>query len=160
MEELLAAADEVWWSLSESDWLEAFGAHPKIGESQTARAQDAQARDWSEAEQAGARDAAHATLAELAAANRIYEAKFGYIFIVCATGKTAAGMLASLHARLSNAAGVELRLAAAEQGKITKLRLEKLLGGSVSSHKLQAASQKRLRLHLQASGFETSRLWS
>jgi 2-oxo-4-hydroxy-4-carboxy-5-ureidoimidazoline decarboxylase len=127
--ELYAAADEIWWSLSVRDWLEAFAAHPRIGGGRepAARAQHAQAEGWSRQEQAGARDAAQATLDELAAANRAYEEKFGHIYIVCATGKTAGEMLALLHARLSNEAGAELRTAAGEQSKITKLRLEKLL---------------------------------
>lgn len=126
--ELLTAADTIWWSLDERDWLEAFGAHPKIGgREKAAREQQAQAAGWSEQEQAGARDAAQGTLDELAEANRVYEERFGYIFIVCATGKTAAEMLALLHARLSNEASHELRNAAEEQRKITRLRVEKLL---------------------------------
>ncbi|HEY0084088.1 MAG TPA: 2-oxo-4-hydroxy-4-carboxy-5-ureidoimidazoline decarboxylase, partial [Pyrinomonadaceae bacterium] len=114
---------------SERDWLEAFAAHPRIGGRGTAaeRAQPPQAACWSEQEQSGARDAAQATLDELAAANRAYEEKFGHIYIVCATGKTADEMLALLRARLSNDADTELRNAAAEQQKITMLRLEKLL---------------------------------
>ena len=125
--ELLAAADEVWWSLGTADWHEAFASHPKIGARKAARTQGEQARTWSEQEQAGARDAAQATLAELARANKVYEEKFGHIFIVCATGKTAAQMLALLRARLANDPGIELHNAAAEQRKITRLRLEKLL---------------------------------
>jgi OHCU decarboxylase len=126
--ELLAAAEEIWWRLSERDWLEAFAAHPRIGgHGAAARAQHPQAAGWSEQEQAGARDAAQATLDELAAANRAYEEKFGHIYIVCATGKSADEMLALLRARLSNDADIELRNAAAEQQKITMLRLEKLL---------------------------------
>jgi OHCU decarboxylase len=126
--ELLAAAEEIWWNLSERDWLEAFAAHPRIGGREpAARTQPAQAESWSRQEQAGARDAAQATLDELAAANRAYEEKFGHIYIVCATGKTAAEMLALLHARLSNEASAELRTAAGEQSRITRLRLEKLL---------------------------------
>jgi OHCU decarboxylase len=126
--ELFASSDEVWWNLSEADWLEAFAAHPRIGgRDRAARAQHAQAEDWSRQEQASARDAARATLDELAAANRAYEEKFGHIFIVCATGKTADEMLSLLHARLSNEASTELRIAAGEQSKITRLRLEKLL---------------------------------
>jgi OHCU decarboxylase len=125
--ELFAAADEVWWSLSEREWLEAFAAHPKIGGRQAERAQPAQAEGWSDEEQSGARDAARATLDELASANHDYEAKFGYIFIVCATGKTAAEMLALLRARLPNDPEAELRAAAEEQRRITRLRLEKLL---------------------------------
>ena len=125
--ELLQAADEIWWSLDASDWLEAFAAHPKIGGKRAAREQDAQAQSWSEQEQSGARDAGQATLDELAAANREYEERFGHIFIVCATGKTAGEMLALLRARLPNEAATELRNAAEEQRKITRLRLEKLL---------------------------------
>jgi OHCU decarboxylase len=125
--ELMLAADEVWWSLGTDDWHEAFASHPKIGERKAVRTQGEQARAWSEQEQAGARDAEQATLDELAEANRTYEEKFGHIFIVCATGKTAAAMLALLHARLPNDPGVELHNAAAEQRKITRLRLEKLL---------------------------------
>jgi OHCU decarboxylase len=127
--ELLAAAEEVWWSLSEGDWLEAFAAHPRIGggRERAARAQPRQAEEWSEQEQSGASVAAQPTLDRLAEANRAYEEKFGHIYIVCATGKTADEMLALLHARLSNDADTELRNAAAEQQKITRLRLEKLL---------------------------------
>jgi OHCU decarboxylase len=127
LRELLTAADEIWWSLGAHDWLEAFAAHPKIGGRKAAREQDAQAVGWSAQEQSGARDAAQATLDELAAANRAYEEKFGHIFIVCATGKTAAEMLALLRTRLPNDADTELRNAAEEQRKITHLRLEKLL---------------------------------
>jgi OHCU decarboxylase len=125
--ELLAAADEIWRSLGENDWLEAFAAHPKIGGRRAAREQDAQAESWSEQEQSGARLAARATLDELAEANRAYEEKFGHIFIVCATGKSAGEMLEILRARLPNDARTELFNAAEEQRKITRLRLEKLL---------------------------------
>lgn len=133
-QELFEAADEVWWNLSERDWLEAFAAHPRIGRGErAARAQHAQAEGWSEQEQSGAHDAARATLEELAEANRAYEEKFGHIFIVCATGKTAEEMLALLRARLSNGADTELRTAAGEQSKITRLRLEKLLKSQAPS---------------------------
>lgn len=127
VEELLMTADQTWWASSARDWQEAFASHPKIGERKAARAQDKQAQSWSEQEQADAHDAEQATLDELAAANRVYEEKFGHIFIVCATGKTAAQMLALLGARLANDPGIELRNAADEQRKITRLRLEKLL---------------------------------
>ena len=128
MQELLTAADDTWRNLSKRDWLEAFAAHPKIGGRQAAREpEDAQVATWSEQEQSGARGAEGATLDELAEVNRIYEEKFGYIFIVCATGKTAFEMLALLRARLPNDAKVELSNAAEEQRRITHLRLEKLL---------------------------------
>ena len=127
VEELMLTADEVWWGLGTSDWHEAFASHPKIGARKAERAQEQQAQSWSEQEQAGARAAEQPTRDELAAANRVYAEKFGHIFIVCATGKTAAQMLNILRARLANDPGIELRNAADEQRKITRLRLEKLL---------------------------------
>jgi OHCU decarboxylase len=127
VEELMTTAEQIWWSLCEQHWLEAFSAHSQIGGRKAERPQDAQAQTWSEQEQAGARGIDEATQEELADANRIYAEKFGHIFIVCATGKTAAEMLALLRARLPNDPSVELRNAADEQRKITRLRLEKLL---------------------------------
>lgn len=125
--ELLGKADSTWWSLESGDWLAAFRSHPQIGEQKAAEQVAEQARSWSEAEQAGTRDAARETIAQLAAGNREYEQQFGYIFIVCASGKTAAEMLAILRERLSNDPDQELRVAAEEQRKITQLRLKKLL---------------------------------
>lgn len=127
LEDLLAKADRVWWSLSEQDWLDAFRAHPKIGEQKAAAAQSEQARNWSAQEQSGAESAAAETKAALAAGNRKYEERFGFIFIVCATGKSSDELLAILNDRLQNDLGTELHAAAAEQRKITRLRLEKLL---------------------------------
>ncbi len=113
-----ATADRIWWSLGREDWLEAFAAHPRIGE---------KGGRWSEQEQAGASGADAATVTALIEANRDYEARFGHIFIVCATGKSAEEMLELLRARLGNDPETELRTAAEEQRKITNLRLEKLL---------------------------------
>jgi OHCU decarboxylase len=127
LEDLLAKADSVWWSLSEQDWLDAFRAHPKIGEQKAAAAQSEQARNWSAQEQSGAESAAAETKAALAAGNRKYEERFGFIFIVCATGKTSEELLAILNERLTCEPETELRAAAEEQRKITQLRLEKLL---------------------------------
>jgi OHCU decarboxylase len=124
---LFRKADSVWWSLSDQDWLEAFRAHPKIGKQKAAAVQSEQARSWSAQEQSGVEDAAAETKAALAAGNQEYEERFGFIFIVCATGKTSEEMLAMLKARLQNDPGTELRVAAEEQRKITRLRLEKLL---------------------------------
>jgi len=115
--DLQKESDRIWWSLGGEDWREAFAAHPRIGE---------RGSRWSEAEQAGARGADARTLGELIEANRVYETRFGHIFIVCATGKSAAEMLGLLRARLNNDPGTELRVAAEEQRKITHLRLEKL----------------------------------
>jgi allantoicase len=117
---LLRKAERTWWSLAEADHLEAFAAHPKIGESSSSSR-------WSAGEQAGASRAADTTLAELAAGNRDYVAKHGFIFIVCASGRSADEMLAELRARFGNTRDVELRVAAEEQAKITRLRLHKLL---------------------------------
>jgi len=127
LDELLKIADAVWWSVAPSDWLEAFRSHPKIGEQKPEQATSFQAQGWAEQEQAGTRTAAQDILSALAAGNRDYEFKFGYIFIVCATGKSSAEMLAILRERLNNDAERELPAAAEEQRKITHLRLQKLV---------------------------------
>jgi OHCU decarboxylase len=118
MHDLSSGADDTFLKLGPADWLEAFRAHPRIGESGGA---------WSAEEQAGMRVAADDVHRKLAAANQLYEAHFGYIFIVCATGKSAGEMLARLESRLTNDPATERRVAAEEQRKITKLRIEKLL---------------------------------
>jgi OHCU decarboxylase len=127
MDEFLETADCIWWDLRPADWLEAFRQHPKIGGKTAAPQASAQARRWSEQEQAGTMGAPGDILAVLTEANRAYEARFGYIFIICATGKTSEEMLALLEKRLQNDPATELRIAAEEQRKITRLRLEKLL---------------------------------
>ncbi len=127
LERLLRAASEVWWGLDEADWQEAFGAHPQIGERKTMVCPSAQAQAWSAQEQAGMSQAGVGVTMDLEEANREYLAKFGHIFIVCATGKTAEDMLTILRARLLNSPAQDLRAAAEEQDKITRLRLEKLL---------------------------------
>jgi OHCU decarboxylase len=126
-DDLTTKAESIWWSLNEAEWLEAFRAHPKIGEQKAAAAQSEQARGWSTQEQSGVQEAAAETKAALAAGNREYEKRFGFIFIVCATGKTSDEMLEILNERLQNTAATELRAAAEEQRKIMRLRLEKLL---------------------------------
>lgn len=125
--DLLANADSVWWSLDGADWLEAFSHHPRIGEKKAAAAQPADAQAWSAQEQSRASAAAPETLYTLEQANRDYERQFGYIFIVCATGKSSEEILALLLERLANSPENELRVAAGEQAKITQLRLVKLL---------------------------------
>jgi OHCU decarboxylase len=127
MEGLLTTADRIWWSLDAADWLEAFIHHPQIGEKKSERAQAAEASRWSEEEQSGTRDAEVETKEALASANRAYLRQFGYIFIVCATGKSSDEMLSLCEERLSNDAQTELRIAAEEQRRITHLRLRKLL---------------------------------
>ena len=122
-EALLGAARDVWFSLDRSDWLEAFSHHPKIGDRAALRARFAATRDLSEQEQGGVEGASEATLNALAKANSEYEETFGYIFIVCASGKTAGEMLEMLEGRLKNAPEAEIRIAGEEQAKITELRL-------------------------------------
>ncbi len=125
--ELSAKAEEIWRGLSESDWLEAFRAHPKIGEKKAETAQTGQAQQWSAQEQVGAEQAAAETKAAIAQGNAEYEKRFGFIFIICATGKPADEILSLLNQRLHHDPQTELLVAADEQRKITQLRLNKLL---------------------------------
>lgn len=127
LEALLATAKEIWWSLQPDDWLEAFRSHPKIGEKKAADEVSAQSQAWSGHEQAGISDAAAEMVDALAALNHAYEEKFGFIFIICAMRKTSAQILSALRERLENASETELAIAAAEQSKITELRLKKLI---------------------------------
>ncbi|UOQ97126.1 2-oxo-4-hydroxy-4-carboxy-5-ureidoimidazoline decarboxylase [Hymenobacter sp. 5317J-9] len=127
-EMLMDEANTVWNKLDEADWREAFTHHPKIGgDVEALRAKFASTSTWAEGEQAAVKQASQATLEALATGNEDYERRFGYIFIVCATGKTADEMLALLQARLPNHPEEEILIAAAEQDKITRIRLEKLL---------------------------------
>jgi 2-oxo-4-hydroxy-4-carboxy-5-ureidoimidazoline decarboxylase len=113
------AADEIWWSLRPEDWLEAFSKHPRIGEPSDAK--------WSSQEQQGMVEADSETTAEVGRLNSEYYTKFGFIFIVCASGKSAYQMLQLMRSRIGNAREQEIRLAAVEQAKITHLRLDKLI---------------------------------
>lgn len=112
--------------LIREDWLEAFAAHPRIGDVATLRERFANTKDWSDGEQAGVELASEATIRELARLNDQYFEKFGYIFIVCATGKSADQILQLLRKRLPNDPTTELALSSAEQRQITILRLRKL----------------------------------
>jgi OHCU decarboxylase len=127
IEAVFSAADRIWRSLSASDWVEAFEHHPRIGERASAIAQGERGAEWSSREQAGIERAGSDRRKALAAVNQEYEQRFGYIYIVCATGKTPEEMLEIARTRLRNAAGAEVRVAAEEQRKITRLRLQKLL---------------------------------
>jgi 2-oxo-4-hydroxy-4-carboxy-5-ureidoimidazoline decarboxylase len=120
------AASEIEASLLRADWLEAFAAHPRIGDIDSLKKKFATTAAWAKGEQAGVAGAADEILLALAEGNRLYEQRFGHIFIVCATGKSAGEMLTLLLARLPNSPEDELPIAAAEQAKITRLRLEKL----------------------------------
>ena len=124
---LMERADAVWWGLDPADWLEAFRSHPRIGEKKAEAGQTAREKAWSAGEQAGMGSAADATRQALADGNRAYEARFGHIYIVCATGRSADEMLALLQSRLRNDPDAEIRVAAEEQRKITRIRLQKLL---------------------------------
>lgn len=130
LETLLATANDVWWSLDRSDWLEAFRSHPKIGEKKAADKVSAQSQQWSGQEQSDVPNASPETTSSLAALNEAYEQKFGFIFIICATGKTSDEMLTALRERLQHNRDAELPIAAAEQSEITELRLKKLLTSS------------------------------
>jgi allantoicase len=118
-DELILAADNTWNTLDPQDWLEAFRAHPRIGERATSR--------WSAQEQSGTQTASTETMNALSAGNRDYEEKFGHIFLISASGKSADDILGNLRQRLGNDPETELRAAADEQRKITALRLEKLV---------------------------------
>ena len=124
---VFSAADRIWSALSASDWLEAFDHHPRIGESTAAIAQGERGAAWSSSEQAGIESAGDNLREALAAANESYERRFGYIYIVCATGKTPEEMLELARKRLRHASATEIRVAAEEQRKVTRIRLEKLL---------------------------------
>jgi 2-oxo-4-hydroxy-4-carboxy-5-ureidoimidazoline decarboxylase len=124
---LLESADRVWRGLGREDYLEAFAHHPAIGaDVGVLRARFASTVGWSSQEQAGVQSADEATLRALRDGNVEYREKFGYVFLVCATGKSAHEMLALLRQRLPNTPGEELRIAAAEHEQITRIRLAKL----------------------------------
>lgn len=124
---LLEAVGRAEAGLTREDWLDAFAGHPRIGDDPEAlRKKFAGTAAWSETEQSGVLAAGGDVIAALAAGNRAYESRFGHIFIVCATGKSAGEMLALLHGRSDNPPEMELRIAAAEQAKITRIRLARL----------------------------------
>lgn len=125
--ELLEDAEEQWYQCSREDWKEAFAHHPQIGDVESLTKKFASTAQWASGEQSGVNAASQQTIEALAKGNREYEKKFGYIFIVCATGKSAEEMLDNLRSRLKNSPEEEIEITADEQNKITKLRLEKLL---------------------------------
>ncbi len=125
--QLFEAADKTWSVLAREDWLEAFQHHPPIGETRAAAKQSATASRWSAREQFSAQKAEPGVLEALAAQNRAYAEKFGYVFLICATGKSSEEILNALRLRLPNDPDTELSIAAEEQRKITRLRLEKVL---------------------------------
>jgi len=126
-DELCAAANREWSRMEEADWLEAFACHPRIGERSPRRTAVATAKSegWSKQEQEGTESAASGVLAELAEGNALYEKRYGFTYIVCATGKTAEQMLAILERRLASDRATELREAAEQQRQIMQIRLRK-----------------------------------
>ena len=124
---LRETADQIWNHLTEKDYLLAFEGHPKIGDVGSLKAKYANTKELASGEQSGANGATDEIIAELADSNSAYEEKYGFIFIVCATGKSASEMLALLQERLQNDRQKELEIASEEQRKIFHLRLEKLL---------------------------------
>jgi 2-oxo-4-hydroxy-4-carboxy-5-ureidoimidazoline decarboxylase len=125
--QLYAIADEIWNRLSVDDWKEAFSHHPKIGDIEELRKKFAFTAHLAEGEQSGVAGTSEKVFKALSEGNLLYEAKFGYIFIVCATGKSAEEMLSLLNARLNNIPSEEIIIAAGEQAKITRIRLEKIV---------------------------------
>jgi 2-oxo-4-hydroxy-4-carboxy-5-ureidoimidazoline decarboxylase len=125
-EAVFAASESIAATLAEPDWLEAFAAHPLIGDVDSLRKKNAATKQLAAGEQAGVDAASETTLRELAELNHVYLARFGFIFIIFATGKTADEMLAILKSRIANSREQEIANAAAEQLKITRLRLMKL----------------------------------
>ncbi len=124
---LYRTATAVWRGLDRAEWLAAFAGHPRIGGVDALRARFQTTRSWSQSEQTGVASADDGILQALADGNRRYEERFGFIFIVCASGKSAAEMLELLQSRLDNDPDTEIRIAASEQEKIMHLRLQKLL---------------------------------
>ena len=125
--ELLDAAKNIWFSLTNQDWLEAFEHHPKIGDLESIRNKFQKTAEFSLSEQIGLNDVSEDILIQLEKGNRSYENKFGHTFIICATGKNAEEMLALLQDRLNNNPKNELLIATNNQNEITKLRIEKLI---------------------------------
>lgn len=125
--DLTEDAEEKWWECSEKDWREAFTHHPKIGDINSLKRKFASTAQWASGEQSGVNTASEETLQQLAEGNQRYEEKFGYIFIICATGRSADDMLNDLQSRLNNDTATEIKIAADQQMQITKIRLGKLL---------------------------------
>ncbi len=141
---LYAAADEEWARVGPDDVFEALSHHPRIGANlEELRRRYASTAGWAASEQAGAAAASEPTLLALREGNALYEARFGYVFVVCATGRSASEMLAMLEARYGNGPEVELAIAKGEQAKITRLRLQKLEAAMVGDAPSGAPPSRR-----------------
>jgi len=127
LEAMLSQASAIWRRLTKDDYLQAFDGHPRIGDINSLREKFASTADSAEQEQSGMNTASDSLLQEMTKLNDEYFKKFGYIFIVCATGKSAENMLSLLTGRLPNKEYIELGIAAREQEKITQLRIIQLM---------------------------------
>ncbi|TNE52845.1 MAG: 2-oxo-4-hydroxy-4-carboxy-5-ureidoimidazoline decarboxylase [Bacteroidetes bacterium] len=127
LQALLWAADQSWEQCGPEDTLEAFAGHPKIGDVKSLAKKYAATKSWAGNEQSGVDAASQSTIEALATGNQEYEKRYGYIFIVCATGKSADEMLDILNSRMNNEAETEFKIARGEQHKITHIRLKKLI---------------------------------
>lgn len=127
VDSLFAVADEQWFALSPSDWLEAFSHHPRIGQTNLSQPKFAATADQSRREQSGMAGASDELRAHFAELNEQYQDRFGHVFLICATGKSAEQMLAAIQRRVTNDAPTELANAAKEQSLITRIRLQKLV---------------------------------
>jgi 2-oxo-4-hydroxy-4-carboxy-5-ureidoimidazoline decarboxylase len=127
-EDLFLQSDDVWFGLSEDAWQEAFDSHPRIGQHK-AKAATTESLNWSAKEQKAAMTPDEEGKLALADGNRRYEERFGRIFIICASGRSAGEILAHLEARMKNDPATEIREAAEQQRQITQLRLRRWLGG-------------------------------
>lgn len=125
--DLFQKADFFWKQCSKKDWIQACEGHPKIGDVSSLKKKYAATQQMAGHEQSGMNEADDVVIEALAEGNKQYENKFGYIFIVCATGKSAKEMLAILESRMPNDEEEELKIAMEEQRKITAIRLKKLL---------------------------------
>lgn len=125
--DLFEKADSIWATMAESDILEAMSHHPRIGGVDALRKKFAATAAWSGQEQAAVAQASELVLEKLKAGNDAYADRYGFVFLICATGKSAEEMLAALESRIDNGREKELQVAAGEQAKITRIRLEKLL---------------------------------
>ena len=129
-QELIERSKTIWTNCNEQDCQEAFTHHPKIGDFKNLEKKFASTKEWTSGEQASVDIASTETIQELVDGNNEYEEKFSFIFIICATGKSASEMLDLLKQRLPNDPSKEIEIAKAEQGKITEIRLRKLLAGN------------------------------
>eukprot|EP01038_Epipyxis_sp_PR26KG_P012653 gene12653-16963_t len=126
IENIIELSDQIWWSLPLAEWMMAFAAHPKIGDKSALKKKFSEPHSWEGEEQSGANSAADTVLEKLSQLNEDYELRHGFIFLICATGKTAEEMLSAIELRIDNDTADEIKIAAGEQSKIVQLRLIKL----------------------------------